>query len=146
MHALLGKELEEKLKAITVLREDGAVVNTKITIASAKGVILSHDANLLAANGGHIELTKHRTKSFLRMGFVKRKGTTKSKVGVANFDAVKQQFLSDVKSIVVWMKLHNLSSSTGIRQECIMYQCLTGPWRNVEVKELKSQGSMIRDN
>ena len=100
---LLGKELEEKVKAyITVLREDGAVVNTKITIASTKGVILSHDANLLAANGGHIELTKHWAKSFLqRMGFVKRKGTTKSKVGVADFDAVKQQFLSDVKSIVV---------------------------------------------
>ena len=36
---LLGKELEEKVKAyITVLREDGAVANnTKITIASAKG-------------------------------------------------------------------------------------------------------------
>ena len=65
-------------------------------------VILSHDANLLAVNGGHIEPTKHWVKSFFfhRMGFVKHKGTTKSKVGVADFDAVKQQCLSDVKKVL----------------------------------------------
>ena len=108
---LLGKDLEEKLRAyITVLREDGAVVNTKITIASARGVILSHDANLLRENGGHIELTKCWAKSFLqRMGFVKRKGTTKSKVSVADFDAVKEQFLLDVKSVVLMEEIpHSL--------------------------------------
>ena len=100
---LLVKELEERIKAyITVLHENGAVVNTAITIASAHGVVLSHDANLLVTNGGHTELTKYWAKSFLeRMGFVKRKGTTKSKVAVADFDAIKQQFLLDVKSVVL---------------------------------------------
>ena len=35
------------------------------------------------------------------MGFVKRKGTTKAKVTVSNFDAMKEQFLLDVKSVVL---------------------------------------------
>ena len=92
---LLAKELEDEVRAyITVLRENGAVVNTAIAIASARGVILSHDFNLLVANGGHIELSKSWAKSFLqRIGFVKRKGTTKSKVAVADFDTIKEQLL-----------------------------------------------------
>ena len=85
--------MEEVERAyITVLRQSGAVVNTAITIAGARGVIL-HDASLLATHGGHTELTQDLAKSFpQRMGFVKSKGITKSKVTVAEFDALNEQF------------------------------------------------------
>ena len=100
---LLAKKLEDEVRTyITVLCENGAVVNTAIAIASACGVILSRDSNLLVANGGHIELSKSWAKSFLqRIEFVKRKGTTKSKVAVADFDTRKEQFLLDVNSVVL---------------------------------------------
>ena len=34
------------------------------------------------------------------MGFVKRRGTTKAKVTVENFDLLKEQFLLDIKNVV----------------------------------------------
>ena len=53
-------------------------------------------------NGGHISLTKTWAQSILkRMGYVKRRASTKAKVTVANFDAQKALFLHDVKSIIV---------------------------------------------
>ena len=56
---LLSTQMEEEIRAyISVLRENGSVVNTAITIASARGVVLSHDASSLATNGGHIDLSK----------------------------------------------------------------------------------------
>ena len=91
---ILKEDCEREIKSyITALRNNGAVVNTAITIASAHGVVLSH--------GEHIDLSKHWAKSFVqRMGFVKHKGTTKSKVAVDDFEAIKEQFLIDVKSVV----------------------------------------------
>ena len=35
------------------------------------------------------------------MGFVKRRGTTKSNVSVANFEALKETFLSDIATTVL---------------------------------------------
>ena len=67
----------------------------------AEGIILSVDANMLACNGGHILITKTWAKSLLqRMGFVKRKATTKAKVSIENFEELKVQFLIDIKTIV----------------------------------------------
>ena len=99
---LLGEELEKQVKTYLIaLRTNGAVVNTAITIACAHGIVISQVANLLSTNGGHINLSKHWTKSFLqRIGFVKRKGTTKAKITVENFDSIKQQFLLDIKNVV----------------------------------------------
>ena len=99
---LLGEELEKQVKTYLIaLCTNGAVVNTAITIACAHGIVISKDANLLSTNGGHINLSKHWAKSFLqRMGFVKRKGTTKAKITVENFDSIKQQFLLDIKNVV----------------------------------------------
>ena len=98
---LLGKGLDKMVKAyITSLRTSGSVVNTAITLACAEGIVRSEDPCSLQVNGGHISLTKHWAKNFLRrIGYVKRKGTTKAKVSVENFTALKDQFLLDVKSI-----------------------------------------------
>ena len=57
---LLFEDLEVQLKAyLDRLREKGGVVNTAITIASARGIVIKRDSNLLDVNGGHICLSKH---------------------------------------------------------------------------------------
>ena len=62
---------------------------------------MNSDSRLLASNGGHISLTRHWGKNTLhRMGLVKRKGTTKAKVLVEDFDVVKAQYLSDIKAVI----------------------------------------------
>jgi len=47
------------------LREQGSTVDTTITIATAEGVVLSVYANLLACNGGVINLTKPWSRCLL---------------------------------------------------------------------------------
>ena len=84
------------------MEEAGAVINSAITIAVAEGIVKKHNSNLLMCNGGHISLTKTWAQSILkRMGYVKRRASTKAKVTVADFDAQKALFLHDVKSIIV---------------------------------------------
>ena len=99
---LLGKKIDAEIKAIiTAMRDNGAVVNTAIAIATATGVIRKRDKSLLIENGGPLELTKNWAKSLLfRMGFVKRRGNTKVKVSVEHFETLKTQFLLDIKATV----------------------------------------------
>ena len=100
---LLGEQLEDEVKSfIKVASEKGTIVNTHTVIATARGVVISHDANLLFENGGYIEITKSWAQRLLeRMNLVKRKGTTAVKVLPSNFEKLKKQFLSDVCSTVV---------------------------------------------
>ena len=73
-----------------------------MTIAVAEGILLNKDANLLAANGGGIHLTKDWAKYlFKQMGLVKRKGNTKAKVDVEQFDEMKRLFHQDIRIAVV---------------------------------------------
>ena len=99
---LLGEELDKQVQAyLTVLRQNGAVVNTAIVIACANGVVRSCDSNLLACNGGHISLTKHWAKYLMqRMGLVKRRASTKAKVSLPDFERYKAQFIFDVKAVI----------------------------------------------
>ena len=54
-------------------------------IASAEGILLSNDANILK----WITLTKDWSKSLLaRMGMVKRRASSKAKVDVVKFEAL----------------------------------------------------------
>ena len=99
---LLGETLDQQVQAyLSMLRDSGGVINTTIAIAAATGIVRKKDSNLLAANGGHIALTKHWAQYLLeRMGFVKRKSTTKVKVSVKDLEELKEQFLLDIKAIV----------------------------------------------
>jgi hypothetical protein len=99
---LLGFELDRRVQSyITALRENGAVVNTAITIACAEGIVKSHDSNLLQENGGHISLTKFWAKNLMkRMGLVKRKASTTAKVSAKDFAKLKNQFTFDVSSVI----------------------------------------------
>ncbi len=99
---LLGSEMDDLVhKYVVYLREKGGVINSAIVISAAIGIVKSRDSNLLKSNGGHIELTKSWALSLLqRMGFVKRRNTTKSKVTIADFEEKKMQFLFDIKAII----------------------------------------------
>ena len=73
--------MEMQVRAyLSALREHGAVVNTAIAIGCAEGIVRSKNSSLLAYNGGHITFTKSWSKHLLgRMGFVKRRASTKAK-------------------------------------------------------------------
>lgn len=95
---------------LKALCANGAVVNTAIAIGCAEGIIRNKDSNLLAANGGHIALTKSWAKDLLdRIGFVKWRASTKAKIDIDDFEAVKEKFLFDVKVVVEMEEiLHDL--------------------------------------
>lgn len=47
---------------IKATRDAGGIVNTLIVIVTARGIIISHNANLLAENGGYVNITKDWAK------------------------------------------------------------------------------------
>ena len=99
---LLGEFLDNQVKEyIRSLREAGAVINSAIVMGVAEGIVKNDDSNKLMCNGGHISITKPWAKSVLnRLGYVKRRSSSKAKVTVPEFEAYKSQFLYDVKAIM----------------------------------------------
>ena len=95
---LLGEELDRQLQEhIKSLREAKAVINSSIVVSAAEGIVKSQNSGLLESNGGHIKCTKHWAKHFLsRLGYVKRKATTKASMSNIDFEAQKEQFLFDI--------------------------------------------------
>ena len=73
---MLGDELDKQVRQyVHDLRAMGVTINIAVVLASAEGIIMHKDANLLQS----IELTEGWAKYLLhRIGFVKRKGTTKA--------------------------------------------------------------------
>ena len=62
---MLGEELDRNIKAYLLsLHSCGAVVNTAITLAYPKGIMLNEDANSLDVSGEHISLTKNTGRKF----------------------------------------------------------------------------------
>ena len=99
---LLGEVLDQKVKSYVIaMRSRGAVVNTSVVVGVASGVVASEGDRYLAGTGGHVEINKYWAKNFLhRMEFVKRRGTTKAKVEVEDFELLKEQYLRDIKSVI----------------------------------------------
>ncbi len=68
------------------LRDSGGVINSRIVMSAAKGLVLYYNPSLLKEKGGHVELSRNWALSLLeRMQYVKRKGSTaksKQTVGV----------------------------------------------------------------
>ena len=85
---LLGSTLEDQVKEyVTALRATAGVVNTAIVLAAAEGIVAATERSLLRQHGGSLVLTKAWAKSLLiRMGFVKRKGSTSAKLPVPEFE------------------------------------------------------------
>ena len=103
----MGEELDRKIQHyLRAIRDSGGAVNTVITLAAARGIILKTNSTLLAEYDGHVMLTKDWAKSLLkRIKFVKRRATTsKSKSVVEDFDAVKKNFSSKSWQRLQWKK------------------------------------------
>ena len=99
---LLGEKLDSEVKSyIRAVREGGGVVTTAIMVAAATAIVRKIDRNLLAEHRGPITITKDWAKSLLfRINFVKRRGSSTAKMPVANFEAVKEQFVINVNAVI----------------------------------------------
>ena len=134
---LIGEELDRQVQEyLRYLREQGSAVNSAIAIATAEGVVRSVDVNLLACNGGGNILTKPWARGLLgRMGMVKRRANSKAKISVENFEAVKEEFLLEIKMWCLLMKSPLLLSLIGIKQESTTSLFHHGQWKKKVPKE-----------
>ena len=101
---MLGEKLGGELKKyVHALRDAGTPIGSSVVMAAGEGIIRAHDRTLLVEHGGHMQPTKSWALSFLkRMGFVKRKATTKAtpSMSTEEFEKVKATFLKQIASIV----------------------------------------------
>ena len=79
----------------------GLVLNTSFLIVAATGLVLHHDSNWLRENGGHLEFSTHWAKAKLRkLGYSKRRKTTKASLKSVDFEERKAQFVFDAQAII----------------------------------------------
>ena len=99
---LLGDYLDGQLRAyIGEIHHMGLVLNTSVLIAAATGLVLHHDSNWLRENGGHLEFSTYWAKAKLRkLGYSKRKKTTKASLTSVDFEERKAQFVFDAQAII----------------------------------------------
>ena len=100
---LLERDVEESAKmVIHQIRQSDGIINSSVVIGTITGILCSTDSSLLLENGGTINVDKEVARRLLyRMQFVKRRGTTKAKVKPSDFQALKSQFLDDIRTVVV---------------------------------------------
>ena len=116
------------------------MVNTAIVLACAEGIVKNYDSNLLAANGGQLAFTSNWGKSLLRrMGFVKRRVSTTTKITVTTFEEVRAQFLLDIK-VNIEMDESPPTLVINLDQKGILILCLLDPGQRKSkgLKELRS--------
>ena len=93
--------MDEVKLYIKAVREGGGVITMAITMTTATAILRRADRNLLSDNWGPIDITTNWAKSLLyRMGFVKRRGSTAMKMTIVCFEAIKEQFILDVKAVM----------------------------------------------
>ncbi len=117
---LLGETLDGQVQSyIKSVREGGGVITTSITMAAASAIVKNSDRNLLAENGGPISITANWAKSLLhRMNFVKRRGSSSAKMTVSDFESVKEQFNSDVKTAIEMEDIARFQLGSNRNQHC----------------------------
>ena len=101
---LLSESIDKQVQAyVKNSQEQGCIVNSTLVIAAARGILKKFDSSLAKSNENGEMLTKSWAKSVLiRMGFVKRNGTTTAKVSPKNFENLKETFLEQIRSTVVF--------------------------------------------
>ena len=92
---LIGEDLETQVQEfIREVRVSDGVINTAITLAAVKGIVLARDANMLSESGGYLSLTSDWTKRLMsRMRLVKHKATTTVKITPNMFEDMKIPWL-----------------------------------------------------
>ena len=100
----LDKDVQNYIRA---LRQAGAPVSGQLVQAAAENIITAKDRNLLIENVGHIALSRGWASSLLkRMGYVKRKATTKRSIlSDSEFQAQKHRFLLEISGMVTEHKI-----------------------------------------
>lgn len=100
---LLGYKLDQLLQErIISIRKRGTPISSHMVIGVARGLLLKHNRSFLNDFGGPITLTKDWAICVMRrMGYTKRRANSKSKVLPQDFKDIKEQYLFDVKSIVL---------------------------------------------
>ena len=100
---LLGYKLDHLLQEqIISMRKRGTPISSHMVIGVARGLLLKHNRSFLSDFGGPITLTKDWAICVMRqMGYTKRRANSKSKVLPQDFKDIKEQYLFDVKSIVL---------------------------------------------
>ena len=99
---LLG-DIDKRVQAyLKKVRDTGGVINSRIIMSAARGLVLYYNPSLLKEKGGHVEFSQNWALSLLeRMQYIKRKGSTaKSKQTVSNFMDLKRSFLNEVATTV----------------------------------------------
>ena len=102
---LIGEKCDKEVQEYVVaLCEVGTIVNTVVVRSAGTAVLRRRNPALLASTSsddGGVVLTKDWVRYLLqRMGFVKRKATTKAKNTEENINEVKKDFLFEIKVIV----------------------------------------------
>ena len=89
---LLGRKCDNILQQLIVsMRSRGSPVGSSVTIGVGRGIMMRHNKSLLQEFGGPIILGKEWAKSVLRrMGFTKRRASSKSKILLQSFEMIKQ--------------------------------------------------------
>ena len=91
---------------VRMLHISGCVVNTRLVLAAARGLIMARNRALLVDYGGSLNPDKPWAKSLLRrMGFTKRKASTSAWVAVQDFETTKKGFLERITTAV---KTHSI--------------------------------------
>ena len=100
---MLGAKLDlTQQERIVAMRERGTPIGSSTVIGIGRGIILKHERSSLNEFGGLITLNKDWAIGVLRrMQFTKRRANSKSKVLPTNFEEIKEQFLLDIKSLIV---------------------------------------------
>lgn len=90
--------LDDDVRAYIVeLREGGGVINSRICIAAALGIVRATKPTLLPEFGGTLVLDRPWARSFLnRIGFVKRKATKTARNFPNDFEGAKKKFLQTI--------------------------------------------------
>ena len=100
---LLGTRLDLLLQErIVAMRERGTPIGSSTVIGIGKGILMRYEKQDQESKEPSITLNKDWAIGVLRrMNFTKRRANSKSKVLPSNFSEIKEQFLLDVKAIVV---------------------------------------------
>ena len=103
-NVMLGEELDGKIQSyVKALRTAGTPTGSSVVMAAAEGLVKAYDRTILVEYGGQVAITKSWAMSLLgRMGYVKRKATTKSTPGMSDkeFEEVKANFLKQIARMV----------------------------------------------
>lgn len=94
----IGEELDKQVREyVADMRSTGTNVNTSVVIACAEGILMHENADMLS----RVDLNKGWAQYLLhRMGYVKRKATTKAKVTIENFAELKADYLQEINQVI----------------------------------------------